>query len=31
MDALGEKYNQALQDVVAELNSESQGGFMIIW
>jgi len=31
MDALGEEYNQALQEVVAELNTESQGNFMVIW
>jgi hypothetical protein len=31
MDALGEEYNQALQVVVAELNAESRGDFMVIW
>ncbi|KAG7539647.1 hypothetical protein FFLO_03446 [Filobasidium floriforme] len=31
MDALGEEYNQALQVVVAELNAENRGDFMVIW
>jgi len=31
MDALGEDYNHALQEMVAQLNAESKEDFIIIW